>query len=53
MSDWLETFAYRTTIDWALFLWTGGLTLVIALLTVSSQAIKAALINPAETLKSE
>ncbi|WP_162415916.1 ABC transporter permease [Cyclobacterium roseum] len=53
MSNWLATFAYRTSIDWTLFLWTGGLTLVIALLTVSSQAIKAALVNPAETLKSE
>ncbi|MEB2784423.1 ABC transporter permease [Algoriphagus persicinus] len=53
MSDWLETFAYRTSIDWTIFLWTGGITLLIALLTVSSQAIKAALVNPAETLKSE
>lgn len=53
MSDWLETFAYRTAIDWTVFLWTGGLTLLIALLTVSSQAIKAALVNPADTLKSE
>ncbi len=53
MSEWLETFDYRTNIDWTLFLWTGGLTLLIALLTVSAQAIKAALVNPAETLKSE
>ncbi|MFC3881747.1 ABC transporter permease [Algoriphagus namhaensis] len=53
MSDWLNTFAYRTTLNWSVFLWTGGLTLLIALLTVSSQAIKAALVNPAKTLKSE
>ncbi|WP_057939774.1 ABC transporter permease [Algoriphagus resistens] len=53
MNDWLETFAYRTSINWTVFLWTGGITLLIALLTVSSQAIKAALVNPAETLKSE
>lgn len=53
MSDWLGTFAYRTSINWTVFLWTGGITLLIALLTVSSQAIKAALVNPAETLKSE
>jgi ABC-type antimicrobial peptide transport system permease subunit len=53
MSDWLETFAYRTELNWSVFIWTGGLTLLIALLTVSSQAIKAALVNPAETLKSE
>ena len=53
MSDWLNTFAYRTNLNWSVFLWTGGLTLLIALLTVSSQAIKAALVNPAKTLKSE
>ncbi|MCE7053062.1 ABC transporter permease [Algoriphagus sp. AGSA1] len=53
MNDWLETFAYRISIDWTVFIWTGGVTLLIALLTVSSQAIKAALVNPAETLKSE
>jgi ABC-type antimicrobial peptide transport system permease subunit len=53
MSDWLETFAYRTELNWSIFIWTGGLTLLIALLTVSSQAIKASLVNPAKTLKSE
>jgi ABC-type antimicrobial peptide transport system permease subunit len=53
MSDWLETFAYRTELNWSIFIWTGGLTLLIALLTVGSQAIKAALVNPAKTLKSE
>lgn len=53
MSDWLNTFAYRTNLKWSVFIWTGGLTLLIALLTVSSQAIKASLINPSETLKGE
>ena len=53
MGDWLDTFAYRTSINWSIFLWTGGLTLVIALLTVSSQAIKASLVNPANILKGE
>jgi ABC-type antimicrobial peptide transport system permease subunit len=53
MSSWLETFAYRTTIDWTLFLWTGGLTLLIAMLTVSAQAIKAAMVNPADSIKNE
>jgi ABC-type antimicrobial peptide transport system permease subunit len=53
MSDWLDTFAYRTAFRWSIFIWTGGLTLLIAILTVSSQAIKAALVNPAKTLKSE
>jgi ABC-type antimicrobial peptide transport system permease subunit len=53
MSDWLDTFAYRTDLNWSIFVWTGGLTLLIALLTVSSQAIRASLVNPATTLKSE
>jgi ABC-type antimicrobial peptide transport system permease subunit len=53
MKDWLDTFDYKTSIDWKIFLLTGGITLLIALLTVSSQAIKAALANPANTLKSE
>lgn len=53
MSDWLDTFAYKTELHWGVFLWTGGLTLLIALLTVSSQAIRASLVNPAKTLKSE
>jgi putative ABC transport system permease protein len=53
MKNWLDTFEYRTTIDWKIFLLTGVITLLIALITVSSQAIKAALVNPANTLKSE
>ncbi|MBN7817330.1 ABC transporter permease [Algoriphagus pacificus] len=53
MKDWLDTFDYKTSIDWKIYLLTGIITLLIALLTVSSQAIKAALANPANTLKSE
>lgn len=53
MSDWLNTFEYRTQMNTWIFLWTGVLTLLIALLTVSSHAIKAAFVNPAKILKSE
>ena len=53
MSKWLEGFDYRIHIDWKVFLGTGLIALLIAFLTVSSQAIKAALVNPAKTLKSE
>ncbi|UZD23960.1 ABC transporter permease [Algoriphagus halophytocola] len=53
MDAWLDSFSYRVTIDWTVFLFTGLVALLIALLTVSSQAIKAALVNPAKTLKSE
>lgn len=50
---WLNNFAYRVTIDWPVFLWAGCATLLIALLTVGSQAIKAAISNPVNTLRHE
>ncbi len=53
MDSWLKTFTYRTSIDWKIFLWTSVLALLIAFLTVSSQAIKTAMINPAKILKDE
>ncbi|MCG3118994.1 MAG: hypothetical protein ALAOOOJD_01317 [bacterium] len=53
MNQWLQDFAYRTTLDWQLFARAGGLVLVIALLTVSAQALKAALANPVEALRYE
>jgi putative ABC transport system permease protein len=53
MNRWLENFAYRTDIEWWVFALAGGLALVIALLTVSTQAIKAALANPVESLRYE
>ena len=53
MSRWLEDFAYRTDIGWWVFAFAGGLTLLIALMTVSFQAVKAALANPVEALRYE
>ncbi len=53
MIDWLQDFAYRINIGWWIFALTGGLALLIALLTVSTQAIKAALANPVEALRYE
>ncbi|KAA0227538.1 FtsX-like permease family protein [candidate division KSB1 bacterium] len=53
MNLWLQDFAYRTTMDWQLFALAGGLVLLIALLTVSAQALKAALANPVEALRYE
>mgnify|MGYP005725316633 CR=1 FL=1 len=50
---WLQNFAYRVEIGWLIFALAGGTALIIALLTVSSQAIKAALSNPVESLKYE
>ena len=53
MYKWLETFAYRTEISWWIFLVAGAVALVIALLTVSIQTIRAALANPIKSLRSE
>ncbi|MFQ5630395.1 MAG: FtsX-like permease family protein, partial [bacterium] len=53
MNRWLENFAYRIEIGWWVFALAGGLALVIALLTVSTQAIRAALANPVESLRYE
>ena len=53
MSTWLQDYEYRTEITWDVFVMAGFLTVFIALLTVSYQSIRAALINPAETLRSE
>jgi ABC-type antimicrobial peptide transport system permease subunit len=51
--QWLQHYEYRTEISWWIFLLAGGGVLGIALLTVSYQAIKAALMNPVESLRSE
>jgi putative ABC transport system permease protein len=53
MAKWLGNFAYRIDIAWWMFAVAGGLALLIALLTVSTQAIKAALANPVEALRYE
>ncbi|MFD2935901.1 ABC transporter permease [Spirosoma flavum] len=53
MHTWLNDFAYRTTIHWWVFLLAGGLTVLIALVTVSFQSIKAALMNPVKSLRSD
>jgi len=53
MQKWLQAFAYRIDLHWWI-LAIGGLTaLLIALLSVSFQAIKAAVANPVESLKAE
>lgn len=53
MHKWLEDFAYRTNIGWSVFLIAGILAIAIALITVSFQAIKAAIANPVKSLKTE
>jgi len=53
MYNWLNGFAYRTDMPWWVFLAAGLLTIVIALLTVGFQSVKAALMNPVKSLKTE
>jgi putative ABC transport system permease protein len=53
MNKWLQTFAYRINISWWVFAAAAFSAILIALVTVSFQAIKAGLANPVESLKSE
>jgi ABC-type antimicrobial peptide transport system permease subunit len=53
LRDWLQKYEYRTEISWWIFVLAGVGALAITLLTVSFQAIKAALMNPVKSLKSE
>jgi putative ABC transport system permease protein len=53
MQAWLKDFAYHTEISWWIFFLSGGIALMIALATVSFQAIKAATANPVKSLKYE
>jgi len=53
MHNWLQDFAYRITISWWIFVIAGASALAIAMITVSFQAIKAALANPVKSLRSE
>jgi putative ABC transport system permease protein len=53
MSKWLEAFAYRVPISWWMFAIAGLLAILIAMFTVSVQAIKAAIANPVKSLRSE
>ena len=50
---WLQDFAYRINIHWWIFIAAGAVSLIVAAITVSLQAIKAALANPVDSLKSE
>lgn len=53
MNKWLEDFAYRTSISWWIFALAGAVAVLIALATVSFQAMRAAVTNPVESLRNE
>ncbi|MFI5160329.1 MAG: ABC transporter permease [Sphingobacteriales bacterium] len=51
--SWLDGFAYRINLEWWYFCGAGAITIIIALCTVSFQSVKAALVNPAKSLRTE
>jgi len=53
MNRWLQDFAYRVTISWWIFAISAMLAILIALLTISFQTIKAAIANPVKNLRTE
>jgi putative ABC transport system permease protein len=53
MNQWLQNFAYRINISWWIFVLAGAIAVSVALLTVSFQAIKAAIANPVKSLRTE
>ncbi|RYE53116.1 MAG: FtsX-like permease family protein [Sphingobacteriales bacterium] len=53
MKYWLQDFAYQVKINWSVFLFAGGTALLIALITLSIQAIRSAVANPVKSLKAE
>ncbi len=53
MKQWLAGFAYRTDLNWTVFLVAAVVTIGIALLTISLQSVKAATANPVASLKAE
>ena len=53
MSRWLQDFAYRIDIKWWMFGGAGVIAFAVALLTTSFQTIRAAVVNPADSLRTE
>ncbi|HEX5555061.1 MAG TPA: FtsX-like permease family protein [Chitinophagaceae bacterium] len=53
MNKWLQNFAYRTNISWWIFVVVGLVAILIALITVSWQAVRAAIANPVKSLRTE
>jgi putative ABC transport system permease protein len=53
MNQWLQNYAFRINISWWIIGLTGMVAVLIAIITVSSQAIKAAFSNPVDSLRSE
>jgi len=53
MDQWLQGFAYRISLSWWMFGFAGALVVFVAMVTIGLRAIKAALANPAKSLRTE
>jgi putative ABC transport system permease protein len=53
MNKWLSDFAYRVSISWIVFAAAGIIAILIAMITISFQSVKAALANPVKSLRTE
>jgi ABC-type lipoprotein release transport system permease subunit len=53
MNEWLQDFSYKVNISWWLFAVAGIAAVLIALVTISFQSVKAAMTNPVKALRSE
>ncbi len=53
MHSWLQNYAYHITIQWWIFAVAGAASILIALITISFQTIRAAIVNPIKSLRSE
>lgn len=53
MNQWLQNFAYRISVSWWVLLFSGGMAVLIAFITISTKAIRSAVANPAKSLRSE
>jgi len=53
MNKWLQDFAYRVDVSWWIFIVAGISAILIAMITISFQAIRAAVVNPVKSLRTE
>jgi putative ABC transport system permease protein len=53
MNRWLEGFAYRIHLNWWMFALAGAIAMIVAMCTVSLQAVKGAIANPLKNLRTE
>jgi ABC-type antimicrobial peptide transport system permease subunit len=53
MNNWLQQYVYRINISWWIYAAAAGMVILIALITIGFQSIKAAVVNPVNSLRSE